>query len=143
MSTQSNAYCYGSAALKIDAPYLVLHEGGNGCPGSRRCKAGDIRPMGVGALLICVLVCASVFAGAFLLQDRSVSVVSQTLGQLPTSEHVVRDGETLWGIASDCGLDGVATRDVVDWIQRSNSLEDGSIHAGQRLAVPHGDASPR
>lgn len=143
MSTQSNAYCYGSAALKIDAPFLVLHEGGRNGSDARHCSAEGVKPMGLRAILLCVFASIAIFAGALYLQDRAASSVSRALGQLPTSEHVVRDGETLWEIASGCGLDGVSTRDVVEWISQSNSLGGGAIYAGQRLAVPQYVASPR
>lgn len=143
MSNQSNAYCYGSAALKIDAPYLILHEGGRGASEGRREAVCGVEPLSLRLLALCVFVCFTVFAGALYLQERSAASVFQTLGEAPTSEHVVRDGETLWEIASGCGFDGASTRDVVEWIQQSNSLGTGSIYAGQRLVVPHGVASPR
>ena len=44
MSNQSSAYCYGSAAIKIETPFLVLHEGGAGRTARRYERQRDASP---------------------------------------------------------------------------------------------------
>ena len=116
MSNQSSAYCYGSAAIKIEAPFLVL--------------AG-------------VLVCLAVIGGTYFAQAHSSQAVASALGQAQASERVVRDGESLWRIARECDVPGTSTRDVVDWIEAANSLDGGAVYAGQRILVPSGVVSAR
>lgn len=45
------------------------------------------------------------------------------------AEHIVRDGETLWGIAQKYGS-------TVEALQQANRLSDTTIRPGQTLAVP-------
>ena len=135
MSNQSSAYCYGSAAIKIEAPFLVLHEGGAGRTARRSERQHDAKPLGLGVLLAGVLVCLAVIGGTYFAQAHS--------GQAQASERVVRDGESLWRIARECDVPGTSTRDVVDWIEAANSLDGGAVYAGQRILVPSGVVSAR
>lgn len=48
---------------------------------------------------------------------------------------VVQEGETLWKIAQDTGINE-DIRDVVIRIQQLNNLNQSVIHPGQRLLVP-------
>ena len=70
MSNQSSAYCYGSAAIKIEAPFLVLHEGGAGRTASRSERQRDAKPLGLGVLLAGVLVCLAVIVGTYFAQGK-------------------------------------------------------------------------
>jgi nucleoid-associated protein YgaU len=54
-------------------------------------------------------------------------------GAHPAREHVVRPGETLWGIASAEYGDA---QSHVDAIASANHLESALIVPGQRLALP-------
>jgi nucleoid-associated protein YgaU len=49
--------------------------------------------------------------------------------------YVVRSGDTVWSIAERQDEDS-DPRPLVDEIQRSNHLSDGSIVPGQRLWIP-------
>ncbi|MFG6280361.1 LysM peptidoglycan-binding domain-containing protein [Microbacterium sp. 5K110] len=51
------------------------------------------------------------------------------------AEITVMSGETLWSIAEDVAP-GADPRDVVAEITRLNALEDASVAAGQRIAIP-------
>ncbi|KZE40631.1 LysM peptidoglycan-binding domain-containing protein [Microbacterium sp. T32] len=51
------------------------------------------------------------------------------------TEITVMSGETLWSIAEDVAP-GSDPRDVVAEITRLNALENGSVTAGQRIAIP-------
>ena len=138
MSNQPSAYCYGSAAIKIEAPFLVLHEGGAGRTARRSERQHDAKPLGLG-----VLVCLAVIGGTYFAQAHSSQAVASALGQAQASERVVRDGESLWRIARECDVPGTSTRDVVDWIEAANSLDGGAVYAGQRILVPSGVVSAR
>ena len=72
MSNQSSAYCYGSAAIKIEAPFLVLHEGGAGRTARRSERQHDAKPLGLGVLLAGVLVCLAVIGGTYFAQAWEV-----------------------------------------------------------------------
>ncbi|WP_424465255.1 LysM peptidoglycan-binding domain-containing protein [Pseudoclavibacter helvolus] len=48
----------------------------------------------------------------------------------------VRAGDTLWGIAEEVAGDA-DVRDVIVEISKLNALENGSVQAGQRLALPN------
>lgn len=143
MSNQSSAYCYGSAAIKIEAPFLVLHEGGAGRTARRSERQHDAKPLGLGVLLAGALVCLAVIGGTYFAQAHSSQAVASALGQAQASERVVRDGESLWCIARECDVPGTSTRDVVDWIEAANSLDGGAVYAGQRILVPSGVVSAR
>lgn len=51
------------------------------------------------------------------------------------TEITVMNGETLWSIAEDVAP-GSDPRDVVAEITRLNAIENGSVTAGQRIAIP-------
>lgn len=51
------------------------------------------------------------------------------------AEITVMNGETLWSIAEDVAPEA-DPRDVVAEITRLNALENGSVAAGQRIAIP-------
>ena len=56
----------------------------------------------------------------------------------PTRVVLVGTGDTLWAIAAaaDAATGEDVVRDMVDRIERLNSLESGMVLAGQRLRVP-------
>lgn len=58
------------------------------------------------------------------------------------TEITVMSGETLWSIAEDVAP-GVDPRDVVAEITRLNALDDASVAAGQRIAIPAAYAAGR
>ncbi|WP_278101281.1 LysM peptidoglycan-binding domain-containing protein [Microbacterium proteolyticum] len=58
------------------------------------------------------------------------------------TEVTVMSGETLWSIAEDVAP-ASDPRDVVAEIARLNALENGSVTAGQRIAIPAAYASGR
>ncbi len=136
MRVQDNGYCYGSVALEVEQPRFIVHEGGrvhSECDEERVTRAVSPVVLAVAALLFVVVLGAAMLRQS-LLQHR----VSEALGSAPIEQHVVRDGDTLWSIAEDCGVQGVPVRDVVSWIEQTNSLDGGLIVAGQSLAVPQG-----
>lgn len=57
------------------------------------------------------------------------------LAQAPTAAYVVRQGDTLWAIASR-SAPGSDPRQVVDRIDAMNGLHGGAIVPGQVLVVP-------
>ena len=46
-------------------------------------------------------------------------------------------GDTLWRYAASITPEGGNVRDTVDELMRLNNLDTVSLHAGQRLIVPH------
>ena len=102
----------------------------------RRRAAGELtfsqgaRFMLCGAAVILAVVLASLIVDPL----RAVRV-SAAIDALPTASVVVAPGDSLWGIAQECGVD-VATSDLVSWIQDRNGIEGGLITSGQTLVVP-------
>ena len=63
-------------------------------------------------------------------------VVADPTSQGPVAEYVtVQPGDTLWELAANVAP-GRDPRPVIDRIVELNGIEDGSLRAGQRLAVP-------
>lgn len=54
----------------------------------------------------------------------------------PASVHVVRSGETVWGIARSLVGEEGDPRPVVDALVRANHLTGGTVQPGERLIVP-------
>ncbi len=143
MSTLNSTYCYGTAAVKIDVPHLVLLEGGAAHSAAASGRKASAKPLGLLGVLVCVAVASCIAIGAAYVQDRNSSAIFQALSQAPVSEHVIHDGETIWQIAEHCDVPGVPTKDLVDWIIKENDLGGGLVSVGQRIAVPQGQASLR
>ncbi len=51
------------------------------------------------------------------------------------SVHVVKSGETLWGIVKGA-YPRVDPREAIDRVRRANRLPGGAIRPGQRLLLP-------
>lgn len=67
----------------------------------------------------------------------SVGVPSPT-ALLPTVEHVVAPGETLWEIAQYSKAANVGIGDAVSQIKRLNHLKTSDLHIGQTIVLPSG-----
>lgn len=135
----------GTAALapRTGRPRLVLIEGGcaEGAvePATRRpaprsqalSRGQSLLLVAAGVALVAVVVLASLAADA--LRGRAVG---EALAAAPTETVVVREGDSLWGIAEGRRPAGVGTAEVVSWIEEENGLEGGLLTPGQRLVVP-------
>lgn len=136
----------GTAALSLAAPRpaLTLVRGGLSerprraraavSPGLSRRQA--LALAATGAALVLAL-CAACLASEALASQAS----SAALAAVPTETVCVLEGDTLWGLAERHGVDGVATQDVMAWIERENGLDGASLEVGGRLVVPAGGSS--
>lgn len=77
-------------------------------------------------LLTVIVVFFLLLANAVGAQDRVI----------PTAEHQVAAGETLWGIARAATPDGGDVRVTVSEIRRLNDLDAATIYPGEILVVP-------
>ena len=89
--------------------------------------------------LLRTMVCALVIiGGALLIATQSSSAAagaeSEEIG-IDAEAVVVGEGETLWGVAADLGLER-DTRDVIADIVDINHLSSPVVHPGQTLDVP-------
>ena len=91
-------------------------------------------------LLRTLLIALVVIGGALLLATQSFSAAavaepeSQTIG-IAADSVVVGEGESLWTVAANLGIDR-DTRDVVADIAEINHLSTSTVHPGQTLDVP-------
>lgn len=113
---------------------LTLLEGG--VPKPRRNRHGlTVRESALafacGMLLMVALVIGSVASDAL-----TTARVSRALSELGTETLTVREGDTLWAIASERVPEGVTTAQLVSWIEETNDLDGGLIVSGQKLEVP-------
>ncbi len=78
---------------------------------------------------------AGVLAGTLWMAGRAVGGSEPTRSP-PGGRHIVREGETLWGIAR--GLVGPEgdPRPVVEAIRESNGLGASSVLTGQTIVLP-------
>lgn len=127
----------GTAALEQHPTHLVLIRGGRSPRQEHVRSSGRLTPrqslafVALGVIVALVLCAVSVVADARVAQARE-----QSLSLLPEQELVVRDGDSLWSIASSLGIQDVTASDLVSWISERNGLDGALLSAGQRLVVP-------
>lgn len=89
--------------------------------------------------LLRTMVCALVIVGgAFFVATQSFSAAAGAEAEdigIDAEAVVVDEGESLWAVAVDLGLDR-DTRDVVSDIADINHLSSPVVHPGQTLDVP-------
>lgn len=85
------------------------------------------------ALFRVVVLLTVAVAALFLLLAGQVDAGDTSI---PTAEHVVRSGDTLWGIARAHTVAGADVRDTIRDIKAINELDGSSIYPGDRLVVP-------
>ena len=87
-----------------------------------------------GRLVMIALFLLALFGGGVLFGTGSKAGASDQAGA-PHHYVVVEPGQTLWGIAKQVAP-GTDPRATVEAIRRLNSLPDGGVQAGQRIALP-------
>lgn len=104
--------------------------GGRGVEGRLRLtrRGRVVVRSGVGVLVVVAV------GVAVLLVGRPAAAGSGG-GSVPVRYHVVRPGETLWGIAGEVAPEG-DRRDAVAQIVELNALRGSGVMAGQRIALP-------
>ena len=141
MAASEGTYCYGSVAVELAEPRFIVHEGGAGhAAKSRPAEAGASRASARG-ILACVMLAVAIFAAGAFAQASARNRIAAALESAPTAVYTVREGDSLWAIASDHEVESVSTGDVVEWIRATNSLDGSLISTGQRLVVPQGALS--
>ena len=150
----STSFTYGSLALTLDrpsTPALSVVSGGVSTvshiqPGHFQVAAPDVyardRPapssrsrfvlFGVASLVL-IVACASILSTVFQARNASHAAFVDTL----TSKNVtVSAGESLWSIAEDNPVDGLAIEEAVEVMRDWNGLTSASLHPGMELVVP-------
>lgn len=150
----STSFTYGSLALTLDGPStpaLSVVSGGASAapqylPGPIQVAAPDVyardRPApssqcrsilyGVASL---ILIVACVVALTTFVQARHASHVA-FVESLATKNVTVSAGESLWSIAEDNPVDGLAVEEAVEVIRDLNDLTNASLHPGMELTIP-------
>jgi hypothetical protein len=90
----------------------------------------------VAALLVSMLL----IGGSVISDYLSRSASNKLVADVATTHVVVHEGDSLWALAQQHPLDGLSTRDVVNWIKDENSLSSSLIMTGQQLVVPDSQA---
>ena len=94
----------------------------------RLTRRGRLVVLALGLLLVALV--GVVLAGGSMATSES--------GPTPATEMItVGTGDTLWAIAAERAESG-DVREVIERIQRLNSLDGGLVVTGQRLVVPAG-----
>lgn len=133
----------GSNALaaSVVPPRMVLLEGG------KTSRADDftfaesqverLRKPTMAIQCICAVALSLVIAVVFYIGDAMVACSENAvLSNVSVATVSVRQGDSLWSIASKNSVDGCSTNAVVAWIKSHNQLTTSDIYAGQQLFVP-------
>lgn len=134
----------GSSALAPmipEAPELILFEGGKdknrrSTGGPQACSASVSMGAACAQLIFVILVSALIAGGIYVVDALASSRVEANLSEANPVSVNVQKGDSLWSIASEHGVDGCSTKDVVEWIKGQNHLSTSNIIAGQKLIVP-------
>jgi len=86
------------------------------------------------ATIICVIAVLSIVWG--VMDTRAESRRNQIAQSVETQEVTVTRGDNLWSIASEHPVTGLSTQEVVNFIEKANSLSTAMLTPGQSLEVP-------
>ena len=142
--TPANSYAYsGTSALDASARRhlrLVYDASRDRCQGKARPSRTSIapKPVAVPPTLIAGTIMAIALIGVaylFVSGVREQMVFDAIEGSGCQTVHVA-PGDDLWSIATNHGVDGVGTYDVVRWIKERNGLSVSALTPGLELTVP-------
>lgn len=85
--------------------------------------------------LLAVLVCCCTFI-IHTVQSYRIDSHQKALSSITYESVHVQPGESLWSLAEDHSVDGMATAEVADAIKLENNLSSGMLKAGMELMVP-------
>ena len=94
------------------------------------------------AMVIALCVTLATFAGQVADEARRLHA-QQVIAAQPTETVHVCEGDTIWGIARAHHVDGVSTRELVQWVRDQNGLSSAFLSPGQTLLVPLGTDDAR
>ncbi len=80
-----------------------------------------------------LLVFAACVIGRSFIHAQQVATIIENV---PRTEITVSSGDTLWDVAQDHALDGIASYQLVEAIEDWNDLESAQLMPGQKLVVP-------
>ena len=138
LNNQNVSYrCDGTSALAPEYPALTLIQGGKSKVAASSPAVESKRNV-FSVKDIAVLVAIALVACALCVaRDRFISAnIANALENVQTTVVTVHDGDTLWGLAQNYSVSGVSTKDLVEWIESENNLDNANIRAGQALVVP-------
>ena len=138
LNNQNVSYrCDGTSALAPEYPALTLIQGGKSASIAStqavEAKRATFSIKGLAALVLVALIACALC----VVRERCISAgISSALDGVDTTVITVHDGDTLWALAQDYSVAGIATKDIVKWIETENSLDNANIWPGQELVVP-------
>ena len=140
MTAGLNTYCYGTEARELNDVTFIVHEGGlskNASSASdEKASCTSAHRSAVLSISFAIVFAFVVFLSSSALEASAQSATDAALDSASTTVVYVRDGESLWSIAQQHGVDGVSTQSVVDWIVSENNLSSSCLFSGQKLVVP-------
>lgn len=83
--------------------------------------------------LAIVFVCLAVVISVFSVHAHAVGSITSNV---ETASYEVLSGEGLWDVAAKFPLDGLSTREEVDYLKELNGLSNATLQPGQELVVP-------
>ena len=87
--------------------------------------------------MVCSICIVALFVTVVYICDSiAASKRAEVAGSVSYVEIIVSKGDSLWDIASEHSIQGLATADTVELIEEHNTLDGALLVAGQRLWVP-------
>lgn len=133
----------GSAARKPIVTQFTVYEGGLHKPthevqptsrqssSMRHVVSDKLFALATLSILIALFVGAALYSNAVAASQRTAG-----FDTIQTTEISVQPGESLWTIATNHGVEGHSTKDVVTYISNKNNLSNSMLTIGQKLIVP-------
>lgn len=142
----TNAYCtYGNLALKqSDRPQLTLVPQDDNVSSAferdaRKPANPVIHPRQKGELaraVMALFLFCFILTGASLISDALIAKRCHKAVQgVDTVAVRVQQGDSLWNLAEQYGIEGMETSEVVRWIMDTNELSTATLYAGDTVLV--------
>lgn len=112
-----------------DEPAIIKDE----TPSLRVRESAVRRRVSIVCALLVIVACVTACLG-YLAAGQSA--YDSALTSTDRMEISVKQGDSLWSIASEYGIEGMDTRQTVDIVSSWNDLDGGMLRPGMRLIVP-------
>lgn len=131
---KTDAMFEGNLALDIEQdfkPTFTVVDGGLGASSnSSQHKSSSATYIAIALLAISLI---GIMVSFCIVHSENVA---QAIGTAHHTMISVREGDSLWSIASECNVPGLTTQEISDAIVSFNHLDSKTLTPGQELTVP-------